>query len=198
MNHDNNATIAKLIAQELAIALHSVEKTIALLADGATVPFIARYRKEATGALDETQIQDIKTSLERYHELANRKETIISTIKAQERLTPELEKAIADCWDSTALEDLYLPYKPKRRTRAEVARARGLEPLARIIMAQNERNIERRAAAFVSDEVPDTDQAIAGATDIIAEWISENKRVRNTVRSMFRREAVISSSVTRG
>ena len=198
MNHDNNATIAKLIAQELAIALHSVEKTIALLADGATVPFIARYRKEATGALDETQIQDIKTSLERYHELANRKETIISTIKAQERLTPELEKTIADCWDSTALEDLYLPYKPKRRTRAEVARARGLEPLARIIMAQNERNIERRAAAFVSDEVPDTDQAIAGAADIIAEWISENKRVRNTVRSMFRREAVISSSVTRG
>ena len=130
MNHDNNATIAKLIAQELAIALHSVEKTIALLADGATVPFIARYRKEATGALDETQIQDIKTSLERYHELTNRKETIISTIKAQERLTPELEKAIEDCWDSTALEDLYLPYKPKRRTRAEVARARGLEPLA--------------------------------------------------------------------
>ena len=191
MNHDSKATIAKLIASDLALAPHSVEKTIALLADGATVPFIARYRKEATGALDETQIQDIKTSLERYDEMTHRKETIISTIKAQEQLTPELEKNILDCWDSTALEDLYLPYKPKRRTRAEVARSRGLEPLARIIMAQNERNIERRAASFINEEVPGTDDAIAGAADIIAEWISENKRVRNTIRSMFRREVYI-------
>ena len=198
MNIDNNSIIAKLIADNLSIALRSVEKTIALLAEGATVPFIARYRKEATGALDELQIQSIKTSLEQYEELVRRKETIISTIKAQEQLTPQLEKAILDCWDSTTLEDLYLPYKPKRRTRAEVARSHGLEPLARIIMAQNEQNIERRANSFVNDDVASADDAIAGAADIIAEWISENKRVRNTVRNMFRREAVISSAVARG
>ena len=198
MNLDNSSIIAKLIADNLNIALRSVEKTIALLAEGATVPFIARYRKEATGALDELQIQSIKTSLEQYDELVHRKDTIISTIKAQEQLTPQLEKAILDCWDSTTLEDLYLPYKPKRRTRAEVARSHGLEPLARIIMAQNEQNIERRANSFVNDDVASADDAIAGAADIIAEWISENKRVRNTVRNMFRREAVISSSVARG
>lgn len=198
MNIDNNSIIAKLIADNLSIALRSVEKAIALLAEGATVPFIARYRKEATGALDELQIQSIKTSLEQYDELVHRKETIISTIKAQDQLTPQLEKAILDCWDSTTLEDLYLPYKPKRRTRAEVARSHGLEPLARIIMAQNEQNIERRANSFVNDDVASADDAIAGAADIIAEWISENKRVRNTVRNMFRREAVISSGVARG
>ena len=198
MNLDNSSIIAKLIADNLNIALRSVEKTIALLAEGATVPFIARYRKEATGALDELQIQSIKTSLEQYDELVHRKDTIISTIKAQDQLTPQLEKAILDCWDSTTLEDLYLPYKPKRRTRAEVARSHGLEPLARIIMAQNEQNIERRANSFVNDDVASADDAIAGAADIIAEWISENKRVRNTVRNMFRREAVISSSVARG
>ena len=198
MNIDNSSIIAKLIADNLSIALRSVEKTIALLAEGATVPFIARYRKEATGALDELQIQSIKTSLEQYDELVHRKDTIISTIKAQDQLTPQLEKAILDCWDSTTLEDLYLPYKPKRRTRAEVARSHGLEPLARIIMAQNEQNIERRANSFVNDDVASADDAIAGAADIIAEWISENKRVRNTVRNMFRREAVISSSVARG
>ena len=198
MNLDNSSFIAKLIADNLNIALRSVEKTIALLAEGATVPFIARYRKEATGALDELQIQSIKTSLEQYDELVHRKDTIISTIKAQDQLTPQLEKAILDCWDSTTLEDLYLPYKPKRRTRAEVARSHGLEPLARIIMAQNEQNIERRANSFVNDDVASADDAIAGAADIIAEWISENKRVRNTVRNMFRREAVISSSVARG
>lgn len=198
MNIDNSSIIAKLIADNLSIALRSVEKTIALLAEGATVPFIARYRKEATGALDELQIQSIKTSLEQYDELVRRKETIISTIKAQEQLTPQLEKAILDCWDSTTLEDLYLPYKPKRRTRAEVARSHGLEPLARIIMAQNEQNIERRANSFVNDDVASADDAIAGAADIIAEWISENKRVRNSVRNMFRREAVISSAVARG
>ena len=198
MNLDNSSIIAKLIADNLNIALRSVEKTIALLAEGATVPFIARYRKEATGALDELQIQSIKTSLEQYDELVHRKDTIISTIKAQDQLTTQLEKAILDCWDSTTLEDLYLPYKPKRRTRAEVARSHGLEPLARIIMAQNEQNIERRANSFVNDDVASADDAIAGAADIIAEWISENKRVRNTVRNMFRREAVISSSVARG
>ena len=193
-----NPAFANLIATRLEININSVQRTIALLDDGATVPFIARYRKEATGALLETQIQDIKECLESLSDLAKRKETIIATIEAQNRLTDELKNQIDSCWDSTQLEDIYLPYKPKRRTRADIARQKGLEPLAKLIMAQNNANIEQNALRYVNDDVPSTDEAIQGAKDIIAEWVSENKRVRNTVRRLFAREATIKSTVAKG
>ena len=193
-----NPAFANLIATRLEININSVQRTIALLDDGATVPFIARYRKEATGALLETQIQAIKECLESLSDLAKRKETIISTIEAQNRLTDELKNQIDNCWDSTQLEDIYLPYKPKRRTRADIARQKGLEPLAKLIMAQNNANIEQNALRYVNDDVPGTDEAIQGAKDIIAEWVSENKRVRNTVRRLFAREATIKSTVAKG
>ena len=193
-----NPAFANLIATRLEININSVQRTIALLDDGATVPFIARYRKEATGALLETQIQAIKECLESLSDLAKRKETIISTIEAQNRLTDELKNQIDSCWDSTQLEDIYLPYKPKRRTRADIARQKGLEPLAKLIMAQNNANIEQNALRYVNDDVPSTDEAIQGAKDIIAEWVSENKRVRNTVRRLFAREATIKSTVAKG
>ena len=193
-----NPAFANLIATRLEININSVQRTIALLDDGATVPFIARYRKEATGALLETQIQAIKECLESLSDLAKRKETIISTIEAQNRLTDELKNQIDSCWDSTQLEDIYLPYKPKRRTRADIARQKGLEPLAKLIMAQNNANIEQNALRYVNDDVPSTDEAIQGAKDIIAEWVSENKRVRNTIRRLFAREATIKSTVAKG
>ena len=193
-----NPAFANLIATRLEININSVQRTIALLDDGATVPFIARYRKEATGALLETQIQAIKECLESLSDLAKRKETIISTIEAQNRLTGELKNQIDSCWDSTQLEDIYLPYKPKRRTRADIARQKGLEPLAKLIMAQNNANIEQNALRYVNDDVPSTDEAIQGAKDIIAEWVSENKRVRNTIRRLFAREATIKSTVAKG
>ena len=193
-----NPAFANLIATRLEININSVQRTIALLDDGATVPFIARYRKEATGALLETQIQAIKECLESLSDLAKRKETIISTIEAQNRLTDELKNQIDNCWDSTQLEDIYLPYKPKRRTRADIARQKGLEPLAKLIMAQNNANIEQNALRYVNDDVPSTDEAIQGAKDIIAEWVSENKRVRNTIRRLFAREATIKSTVAKG
>ncbi|MGN0214788.1 MAG: Tex family protein [Muribaculaceae bacterium] len=190
--------IADLISTRLGININSVQKTVALLTDGATVPFIARYRKEATGALDETQIQAIKECIESINELAKRKETIISTIQAQNRLTDDLKTQIDNCWDSTQLEDIYLPFKPKRRTRADIARQKGLEPLARLIMAQNNANIEQNALRYTGKEVATADEAIQGAKDIIAEWVSENKRVRNTVRRLFAREAHIKSTVAKG
>ncbi len=193
-----NPAFANLIATRLEININSVQRTIALLDDGATVPFIARYRKEATGALLETQIQAIKECLESLSDLAKRKETIIATIEAQNRLTNELKNQIDSCWDSTQLEDIYLPYKPKRRTRADIARQKGLEPLAKLIMAQNNANIEQNALRYVNDNVPSTDEAIQGAKDIIAEWVSENKRARNTVRRLFAREATIKSTVAKG
>lgn len=198
MTDKTNPTFANIIATRLEININAVQRTIALLDDGATVPFIARYRKEATGALLETQIQDIKECLESLSDLAKRKETIISTIEAQNRLTDELKNQIDNCWDSTQLEDIYLPYKPKRRTRADIARQKGLEPLAKLIMAQNNANIEQNALRYVNDDVPNADEAIQGAKDIIAEWVSENKRVRNTIRRLFAREATIKSTVAKG
>ncbi len=190
--------ITELISQELNIPIHQVAGTVSLLDDGATIPFISRYRKEATGSLDDESIQSVDQRLRYYHELEKRRATILKTIEAQDKLTPELAARINACWDATVLEDIYLPYKPKRKTRAEAARQRGLEPLARIIMAQRESNIERRASQFVNDDVPDAAAAIAGAQDIVAEWVSENERVRNTVRSAFRFGAMVKSAVVKG
>lgn len=190
--------ILAFVAGDTGISLKQTSATIKLLDEGATIPFISRYRKEATGGLDETQIRAIATAYEKAQELEKRKKHITETIAAQDKLTPELEKKIAECFDAQTLEDIYLPFKPKRRTKAEIAREKGLEPLARIIMAQNSDDVKRSAMRFVNDNVADTDEAIEGAADIIAEWISENQGVRNTVRNMFSREATVTCKVAKG
>ncbi len=193
-------TITELISQELHIPARQVAGTVNLLDDGATIPFISRYRKEATGGLNEEDIQSIEQRLRYYHDLEARRGTILNTIEGLGLLTPELAARINACWDATALEDLYLPYKPKRKTRAEAARQRGLEPLAKIIMAQRDGEaIAKRAAEYVDGEqVKTAEEAIAGAQDIIAEWVSENTSVRNAVRNAFRREAMIKSHFVKG
>ena len=192
-------SISQLISKELNIPLHQVTGTVNLLDDGATIPFISRYRKEATGGLNEEDIKSIEQRLQYYHDLELRRATILKTIEAQNQLTPELATRINVCWNATELEDLYLPYKPKRKTRAEAARQRGLEPLAKIIMAQHSDDIEKRAGAFVDgDKVKTVEEAIEGAKDIIAEWISENTSVRNAVRRSFRYDAVIKSHFVKG
>lgn len=191
--------ISNLIAKILNIAEKQVSATLKLLAEGATVPFIARYRKEMTGSLDEVQIQQIQEQNDKFCELQKRKETILSTIEEQGKLTDELRKKIEDCWESSALEDLYLPYKPKKRTRAEVARQKGLEPLAKRLMMQIDTdNPDNIANRYVKDGVADTDEALKGAQDIIAEWVAESEGARNRLRNTFRRTATISSKVVKG
>ncbi len=188
----------RMISAALGISEKQIGHTLDLLGDGATIPFISRYRKEATGGLDEVQIEAIKTQYEKLNETAKRKETIISTINEQGKMTPELQKRIDETWDSTVLEDIYLPYKPKRRTRAEVARQKGLEPLATLLMLQREPNPGKRAEAYVKGEVKDAEDALKGARDIIAEQVSEDEQARNTVRFAFSRQAVITAKVVKG
>ncbi len=193
-----NKAILNIIAQNLGIKENQVASTITLLNEGATVPFISRYRKERTGSLDEVQIQQIKEQNEKYTELEKRKETVLKTIDEQEKLTPELKTRIENCYDAVELEDIYLPYKPKRRTKATIAREKGLEPLAKIIMKQLERDPENRVNSFLNDEVPGIEEALSGARDIIAEWISENEKARNIVRRGFEIGAHISAKVIKG
>ena len=188
----------KYISQTLNLSEQAVANTLKLLAEGATIPFISRYRKEATGGLDEVQIAAIDTAYTKLQELQKRKETILATIEEQGKLTDELNSRIVKCMDATELEDIYLPYKPKRRTRAEVARTKGLDPLAKMLMAQSGGGVESMALRFVKGEVKDVDEALQGARDIIAEWVSENERSRNTVRNIFAREARITSKVIAG
>ena len=164
--------IHSLISKSLGLSLKSVENTVKLLEGGATIPFISRYRKEATGGLDEVQVGDIKTQHEQYCELEKRKEFILKTISEQEKLTPELAEKINSCWDSTELEDIYLPFKPKRQTRAEIARKNGLEPLANWLMAQHHEPVESKATQFLNEQVADVEAALKGARDIIAEWVN--------------------------
>lgn len=185
----------KLIAAQLSLGEQAVDNTLALIEDGCTIPFIARYRKEKTGHLDEVGIAAIARANEKLKEMAKRKETILNTISEQGKLTDELKDRINQCWEATELEDIYLPYKPKRRTRAQVARELGLEPLAQVIMLQREGNIMQVAKKFVGDKVTDVSAAIDGAKDIIAENISENEFSRNSVRQRFRHSAVITSKV---
>ncbi len=187
--------IIQLISDKLSIGLRQVAATIELLTSGATIPFISRYRKEATGSLDETQVAAIDAEMKRLDALIKRKETILKSIAEQEKLTPELEAKINNCWDTTALEDIYLPYRPKRKTRASIARERGLEPLATLMLEQRERDLELRAEQFLTDDVPDAEAALAGARDIIAEWVNEDANARNTVRRIFERSASIGSKV---
>ena len=183
------------IARELGLAAQGVDNTIALLDEGCTIPFISRYRKERTGNMDEVQIAHIAEMLAKLKELAKRKETILKSIEDQGKLTDELKKRIDATWESSELEDIYLPYKPKRRTRAQIARELGLEPLAMMIMLNQVRDVEGSAQRFVKGDVKSVDDAIKGAEDIIAEMVSEDERVRQNVRSVYRREATITSKV---
>ncbi|HMM02204.1 MULTISPECIES: Tex family protein [unclassified Dysgonomonas] len=190
--------ITDLISSALSIKASQIEKTIGLLDSGATIPFISRYRKEVTGGLDEVQIGAIKEQNDKLNELVKRRETILKSIEEQEKLTPELKTRIENCWNSSELEDIYLPYKPKRQTRAEIARKKGLEPLAKLIMAQHPVDVEGKALSYVKGDVKDTKEAIAGACDIIAEWINEDEYARNAIRNLFEREAVITAKVVKG
>ena len=188
----------KMIASALNIAERQVNNTLSLLNGGATIPFISRYRKEATGGLDEVQIGEIKERYDKLTEIAKRKETILKTIEEQGKLTAELKKRIEACWDATELEDIYLPYKPKRKTRAEAARQKGLEPLATILMMQRENNLMARVRTFIKGEVKNEEDALKGARDIIAEQVSEDERSRNQLRNQFSRQAIITSKVVKG
>lgn len=184
-----------IISERLGIGASQVDATLGLLDEGCTIPFISRYRKEATGNLDEVQVAAISDLNGKLKELQKRKDTILKTIEAQGKPTDELRQRINTCWNATELEDLYLPYKPRRRTRAQIAREQGLEPLALAIRLQRERNPEQLAQRFVKGDVKDVEAALKGAKDIIAEEVSEDERTRQTVRAVFRREAVISARV---
>ena len=196
--HIKMEIFSRMIATALNIAVHQVENTLSLLNGGATIPFISRYRKEATGGLDEVQIGEIKERYDKLTETAKRKETILKTIDEQGKLTADLKKRIDACWDATELEDIYLPYKPKRKTRAEAARQKGLEPLAIILMGQRENNLSARIRSFVKGEVKDEEDALKGARDIIAEQVSEDERARNQLRNQFARQAIITAKVVKG
>lgn len=186
---------ADIIAARLALPQHKVANTLALLQEGCTIPFISRYRKEKTGGLDEVQIAGISEWNEKLTELSKRKETICKTIKELGKMTDALQQRIDQCWESNELEDIYLPYKPKRRTKAQMAREMGLEPLATLLLTQREQHLKEAAKRFIKGEVTSVEMAIKGAQDIIAETISENEQSRQQVRNAFQREAVITSKV---
>ena len=188
----------RMISAALGISEKQIVQTLGLLNDGATIPFISRYRKEVTGGLDEVQIESIKTHYEKLNEIAKRKETILNTIQEQGKLTTELQKRIEETWDNTLLEDIYLPYKPKRKTRAEAARQKGLEPLATLLMLQREPHPEERAASYVKGDVKNVEDALKGARDIIAEHVSEDERARNSVRNAFARQGTLTAKVVKG
>ena len=187
----------QFIANALGLKQHAVKNTISLLAEGATVPFISRYRKEVTSNLDEVQIADIQKWNKKLIELDARKLTILSAIEEQGKLTPELRQRIEKSYDAVEIEDLYLPYKKKRKTRADVAKEKGLESLAHLIYNQKEKSIFQKAASYINDSVPDVEAALAGARDIIAEWISETEEFRDYLRLIFRKSAVITSKVVK-
>jgi uncharacterized protein len=183
------------ISQYLSISKPQVKATIELLESGATIPFISRYRKEATGSLDEVEVSAIQYELRKLEELVKRKEAILKSMREQEVLTSELENKINNSWNLVELEDIYLPFKPKRKTKASVAKEKGLEPLAKMILGQYEHYLEDKVKQFVNDKVPDVESAFEGARDIIAEWINENTKARNVIRSLFEKGAVIHAKV---
>lgn len=183
------------IAEKLSFSLKQVNNIFDLQAEGATIPFMARYRKEATGNMDEVQINDVVEQIKYFTELDKRKETVLKTIEGLGKLTPELKGRIDNCYDATELEDIYLPYKPKRKTRATTAIEKGLEPLAKLLFEQGQGEPVEAAGAYVNEHVKDTKEALQGARDIIAEWISENEQARNKVRQLFTRDAVVTAKV---
>lgn len=191
-------TIEQRVAVSTGVSERQVFAVLKLLGEGATIPFISRYRKEATGALNEVQIADIEKVNDTLNELLKRKETVLGTIEEQGKLTDELRRRVEDCWNTTELEDIYLPYKPKRRTRAEIARQKGLEVLALTVLLQRDNNIHQMAKRFVKGEVKSEEDALKGACDIIAEQVNEDEKSRNAVRSEFTRGAVITSVKVKG
>ena len=198
METSTSPIFANIIAKALGLRGGQVTNTLKLLDDGATVPFISRYRKEATGNLDEVAIGSIAEQYAKLKELEARKSTILSTIEQQEKLTPELRKRIEETWDSTTLEDIYQPYKPKRKTRATKARELGLEPLALLLMSGRCKDAEVAAQKYVSEGVPTTEDALQGARDIIAEWVADQPEARETARAVFRRDALVGTHVSKG
>ena len=187
-----------LLVNANQISPRQIRNTLTLLAEGATIPFVSRYRKEATGGLDEVQIADLKEQHDKLVELSKRKETILKSIEEQEKLTEELRERIENCCHATELQHIYLPYKPKKRTRAEIAREKGLEPLAKILMSQKSDDVLKSAKQFVNEQVETEEDVLKGARDIIAEWVNESETARNAVRSIFTREAEISSKIIKG
>ena len=190
--------IIQIISQRLQLREQQVDNTIALLDNGATIPFISRYRKEATGGLNEVEVAQVKQLNDELNELVRRRTFIIETIEAQGQLTEDLRSRLSDCWNATTLEDIYLPYKPKRKTRAEVARKKGLAPLAKRLLLSPYDNPESAAREFITNEVPDTEAALQGARDIIAEQVSEDEKVRGTLRHIYAQTAIITSKVIKG
>ena len=188
------------ISQEFSVSTRVAENVIKLLGEGATVPFIARYRKEMTNTMNEETVAEVKKRLEQLDELEKRKEFVLKSIAEQEKLTPELERQINNAETLQDVEDLYLPYKPKRRTKAEIARQKGLEPLARMIMSQNSDDVNGMAKRFINKEkeVNNEEEALKGACDIMAEWISENINGRNRIRKIYHRDGIISSTLVKG
>ncbi|HMR91359.1 MAG TPA: Tex-like N-terminal domain-containing protein, partial [Chitinophagaceae bacterium] len=186
---------AQQIAGSLNLSLKQINSISGLHEEGATIPFIARYRKEATGNLDEVAIAAVIDQLKYFTELHKRKETVVKTIEEAGKMTPELNKRIADCVNATELEDIYLPYKPRRKTKASAAIEKGLEPLAKLLFEQQPLAVEEEAAKFSNDQVKDAADALQGARDIMAEWVAEHEQARNAVRKLFAAEAVVSSRV---
>ena len=187
----------EIITGKLAISARQIENTVKLLEEGATVPFVSRYRKEATGSLDEVKITAIKEQLAKLKEVDKRRESITNSIEKQGKLTDELRAQLENTYALTELEDIYLPYKIKRKTRALLAREKGLEPLAQIIMRQQESNIYERAKSFINEKASTIEDVLQGATDIISEWINENQRARNKIRKLFSEKAMIKSKVVK-
>ena len=190
-------TLTEIIAKQLGLREKQVESTINLLAQGATIPFISRYRKEATGGLNEVQVAQVKEQNDKLTELIHRRDYILQTIEEQGKLSDDLKKRISECWDATQLEDIYLPFKPKRKTKAEVARKKGLEPLAITLLTQPYKNPEEVAARYVKGEVKDKEEALQGARDIIAERVNEDERTRQSVRRSFEYTGMIRSKVVK-
>ena len=201
MSTDNNTIPSKfisLIASTLQLSEKQIRNAIQLFNEGATIPFISRYRKEMTDGMDEVQLGDTKEQYDKLCELAKRKKAVLKSIDEQNKLTDDLKARIDHCWNITELEDIYLPYKTKRRTRAEIAREKGLEPLAKMLIKQQSNDVEHIALSFVKGDVSDVDDALKGARDIIAEWINESEGARNSIRNVFSREAVITSKLIKG
>ena len=190
--------LIKQLTQSTSFSFHQVRNVVRLIDEGATIPFMSRYRKEATGGMDEVQLADLREQYDKLCELIKRKATVLKSIEEQEKLTPELRQRIEECWNANELEDIYLPYKPKRRTRAEIAREKGLEPLAKIIMKQQTVDIQNVVNRFITSDVMNAADALQGARDIIAEWVNETEAARNAIRSIFSYEAIISSKMVKG